>query len=240
MKAHQNYFKILLLLLCAGFALNSCSSGDDSPAINQEPGALTLIKVADNDTNVALQPIFSWNIAPDTNGDSVSHDFYLDTNNPPTTKLAANLSETSFMLQDSLDYDTTYFWKVIAKDNNGGITESSTYSFTTQATVDPNLILGKWFIDSAEGAPPFTNCDKQGYFEFLNNGTYTTKFFLENDNGDCLPWTETNGTYDLTGQNEITTTRSDGNIYQQYVLSVTDTQMVLDTGNSSIYTLLKE
>ncbi len=75
---------------------------------------------------------FSWTCS-DPNGDSLSYDFYFGTS-PDPELVISNLTETSFN-KDNLFANTTYFWKVVAKD---GImeTEGDVWSFTTAAAAN--------------------------------------------------------------------------------------------------------
>ena len=129
--------KTISIILLATFIF-SCSSDDDNttpPAleiVNQAPTAFTLIDVANGATDVAVTPTFSWNAAPDPDGDAVTYDILLDTNSNPTTSLGANLSSRTFAITNRLPLTETLFWKVIARDGKGGIIESETFSFTTR------------------------------------------------------------------------------------------------------------
>jgi len=62
--------------------------------------------------------------------DTMTYDVYFDTNINPTTQVSSNQSETYFSIE-ALSYNTTYYWKVVAKDNKGGITEGPVWSFKT-------------------------------------------------------------------------------------------------------------
>lgn len=78
-----------------------------------------------SETSITLK----WN-GSDVDGDILSYDVFLDTNPTPSTKIGNNLNEKS--LQVHLSANATYFWKVIMKDNNGGESIGSTWSFKTE------------------------------------------------------------------------------------------------------------
>lgn len=122
---------IFLTTLFLTFFLISCSSDNTEP-VNQAPVAFNLISVTNNDSNVAVTPTFTWNAATDTDGDTITYELILDTNATPTTVIASNLSNTSFVVTERLPLFEIFFWKVIAKDTNGSQTESETFSFTTR------------------------------------------------------------------------------------------------------------
>ena len=60
---------------------------------------------------------------------SDTYDVYLDTNPSPTTLVASDLNSPTFD-PGTLSFDTTYYWKVVAKNCCGEI-ESSIWSFST-------------------------------------------------------------------------------------------------------------
>ncbi|WP_339696804.1 hypothetical protein [uncultured Marixanthomonas sp.] len=120
---------LLALLVISVF---SCSKDDDNPnSGNQSPDSFNLITVPDGATDVDLNPTFSWEPAIDPDGDAVSYDVYLDTENPPTTVVASDLSDITYTLQDNLNAGETYYWAVKAKDGNQGETLSNVASFVT-------------------------------------------------------------------------------------------------------------
>lgn len=67
--------------------------------------------------------------ANDLDNDPLTYDVYLDISNPPTKKVAADIDTPSLTV--SLEDTTTYFWKIIAKDNNSGITHGEVWTFMT-------------------------------------------------------------------------------------------------------------
>jgi len=122
--------------------LSNCSRDGNAPApapANQAPAAFSLIGVANDASNVDLMPSFSWTAATDPDGDTVSYDLYIDSNESPTTLFAGDIAETNYQLQEPLSVVEKYYWKVIAKDNKGNSTTSKdTYSFTTRNTDSAN------------------------------------------------------------------------------------------------------
>ncbi|QCX01211.1 hypothetical protein FGM00_14225 [Aggregatimonas sangjinii] len=121
----------LMLLLVLG-----CNK-DDSPIapkpdvidkpdpVNRAPNDFLLLTPESDSTIVNRRPTFSWEQATDPDGGSVTYDLYLDTQDDPGTLLAKNLGTTSFKLTENLDFETQYYWKVVAKDAKGATSESS-------------------------------------------------------------------------------------------------------------------
>ncbi|NJX15812.1 energy transducer TonB [Tamlana crocina] len=129
--AHIGYLKngsVLVLLLL----LFTCSNNNEEQVEeNKKPLAFNLVSINDQKENIDLLPSFSWQETTDPDGDPVTYDFYLDTNASPTSKLGSDLTETAFEITSELTLNTTYYWKVIAKDDKGNLTESSVFSFLT-------------------------------------------------------------------------------------------------------------
>jgi formylglycine-generating enzyme required for sulfatase activity len=89
--------------------------------------------------NIQITPSFSWS-SKDPDGEAITYDLYLDSNNTPTTKIAVGL-HSSFFWQYGLSHLTTYYWRVIAKDSKGAITNGPVWNFTTgERPVAPVLI----------------------------------------------------------------------------------------------------
>ncbi len=80
-------------------------------------------------TNVNITPILSW-IGGDPNNDPVTYDVYFGETNEPL-KVAENISVNTYD-PGVLNYQTTYFWKIIAWDNQGHFTEGPLWNFKTQ------------------------------------------------------------------------------------------------------------
>jgi hypothetical protein len=67
--------------------------------------------------------------ASDVDNNPLKFDIYFDTANPPTTKIAENQSEIT--LNKALDASTNYYWKVVVKDDKGGVTIGQVWNFKT-------------------------------------------------------------------------------------------------------------
>src|SRR5690606_42035612 len=82
----KNYFKQtqkLAIIAFASIVLFSCSSDDTQTVVkNQAPNSFNLLEVADGALDVDLQPRLTWESATDPDGDPVSYDFYIGTENP--------------------------------------------------------------------------------------------------------------------------------------------------------------
>jgi len=98
----------------------------------EAPTSFGLIEPTNGAEDVSLKPILKWEESTDPNGGSIAYDVYFGKNENPTTKVESNLSATSFTIADKLEFSTTYYWKVVAKNDAGKSTDSETGSFVTE------------------------------------------------------------------------------------------------------------
>ena len=60
-------------------------------------------------------------------GDTLSYDIYVDTSNPPTTRIRTGY--TSSTLDYTISEGGTYYWKIVTKDNHGSNSDSGISMF---------------------------------------------------------------------------------------------------------------
>lgn len=123
---------------------------DNVNLVNQyasAPNAVTTPTPYDTATDVGIDPTdtnsdntpdnavsFSWTEA--TTGDPATiYNFYLG-ESPTTLNYLGNISNTSVNIT-GMEYNTVYYWSVVAENIGGEATGSSVWSFTTEA--DPSL-----------------------------------------------------------------------------------------------------
>ncbi len=80
-------------------------------------------------TDTDFDKIFSWT-GGDPDYDTVTYDIYFGTTNSPP-KIEANQSATEFN-PSKLQEGTTYYWKIVAWDDQGASTDGAKWSFTTK------------------------------------------------------------------------------------------------------------
>lgn len=97
---------------------------------NHLPFSPTLIQPLLNVITQGSSVSLVWGAA-DVDGDELTFDVFLDTNNPPTTSIVKNHSVKSYTAS-SLTSGTTYYWKVVTKDDHGGIAVGQVWSFKTE------------------------------------------------------------------------------------------------------------
>ncbi len=117
-------------------------------------------KPVDGATNVDVTKDLSWtNPEHEDIGEEVYSDLYFGTTNPPPL-LKANIFETKYDV-GVMQFSTIYYWKIIAHDNHGQVTEGPLWSFTTGSVPDitpPVVILekptnGYFYLRDADGKP---------------------------------------------------------------------------------------
>jgi hypothetical protein len=80
-------------------------------------------------TGVAINADLSWNGGDPDPGDTVTYDVYFGTISPPP-KVVSNQSGTSYD-PGMMNYETTYYWRIVAWDNHDASTQGSLWDFTT-------------------------------------------------------------------------------------------------------------
>jgi hypothetical protein len=97
---------------------------------NHLPFAPSLVSPELNAEIDGTSTTLSWS-ASDIDGDTLTYDVYLDTNEDPTTLVSENLSGTTFNATN-LTATSTYYFKVVVKDDKGGVSVGQVWSFTTK------------------------------------------------------------------------------------------------------------
>jgi hypothetical protein len=98
---------------------------------NHAPFAPSLVLPEMNSEIDGLTTTLSWMSSDPDEDDSLKHDVYFDTVNPPVSKVSENQSATTFDTV-SLSATTTYYFRVNVKDDNGGTTIGQVWSFKTK------------------------------------------------------------------------------------------------------------
>lgn len=118
------------LLLCLGASiLFSCS--DDKEIKNLAPTSPTIYFPLDAAKDIKNDVTLKWKESTDPEKESVKYDVYISKTEDFTDADIKSKDQTGLELKLLLEGHSTYFWKVIAKDNIGAITESKIFSFTT-------------------------------------------------------------------------------------------------------------
>ena len=106
---------------------------------NAPPAAFQTLSPADGSTGTDPQPTLTWEATTDPEGDPFVYDVYLDGSANPSTRIAADLTATSFTLAGPLDPEVEVRWKVVARDDQGGETATPVRTFATRAAIVATL-----------------------------------------------------------------------------------------------------
>ena len=105
----------------------------------------TLLLPVNNTIVATLKPELSWLFLYERN-DNITYDFYLDTNEKPTTLYASGIKNTNFTVNDQLIDSKTYYWKIRPRIGNIVGDYSQTWRFqiflgtTVRLELDQNSI----------------------------------------------------------------------------------------------------
>jgi len=88
----------------------------------------------DGDTNISIDTILNWT-GGDPDGDLVTYDVYFGkTSKPPL--IVNNQTQTTYDPPGGLQYETTYFWQIIAWDEFDSFTIGPMWNFTTEEKIN--------------------------------------------------------------------------------------------------------
>ena len=142
--------------------------------VNNPPSQASNPSPAGGALNQATNMTLSWSCS-DPDGDPLTYDVYFGTTtNPPL--VGSNQSNTNYN-PGQLDNNTTYYWKIVAKDNQGGVTEGPVWSFSTgdiSDTFPPELVYAaisgnnQVIVTFSEEMDSSTLSNKSNYS--INNG----------------------------------------------------------------------
>lgn len=97
---------------------------------NHIPFAPTLVSPALNSEIDGTSTTLSWS-ASDVDGDPLTYDVYFDTDEDPKVKVVENHSSTTYNAT-GLSATTTYYFKVVVKDDKGAASIGQIWSFSTK------------------------------------------------------------------------------------------------------------
>jgi glutamine cyclotransferase len=115
------------------YFLYQINVSETPPITNNPPYTPYNPSPPDGSTNQSVYTILSWVGGDPDAGDVVTYDVYFGADpNPPV--VSNNQSRTTYN-PGTLNYSTTYYWKIIARDNHGAETSSQIWHFTTGVTI---------------------------------------------------------------------------------------------------------
>ena len=107
----------------------------------------------DGSKRINTNTILKWNCS-DIDNDNLTYDIFLGTENPPPL-FAQNISNNSIYVE--LEYLTTYFWRVVARDTSNETNSSETWKFITKKMlfIRPPLTENQNPIADASAGEPY-------------------------------------------------------------------------------------
>jgi uncharacterized protein (TIGR02145 family) len=147
----------------------------------------------DESSDQPINPTLSW-ACGDPENDPLKYDVYFGTTDPPYP-ITYEQIDTNYN-PDTLDYNTIYYWKIVAHDDHGNSTEGPVWSFTT---MQPPWQCGDSMVDLRDGQAYSTiQINAQCWMaENLNIGTMVSgatnmtnngvveKYCYDNDTANC-------------------------------------------------------
>jgi len=106
------------------------------PPANQPPNPPELPIPEDGSVNQPIEPELSWDCT-DPDGDPLTYDVYFGTVNPPPLVYSGQALTTYY--PGILEYNTEYFWWIMAHDNHSNSTYGPDWSFTTSVQPCPGI-----------------------------------------------------------------------------------------------------
>jgi len=104
------------------------------------------------ETGVDLNANLYWKGGDPNPGDDATYDVYFGTTNPPP--LVTSNQSNEYYDPGTMDYETTYYWKIFSWDLHGGQTEGPIWHFTTASS--PNQGPEAPTIDGPTSGKPNT------------------------------------------------------------------------------------
>ncbi|WP_160114309.1 hypothetical protein [Aquimarina sp. AU119] len=189
----------LLMILMLSVFVTSCGSDDNNTSDpveeNNPPTSFNLNEITNEATDIDILPVFNWETANDPDGDTVVYDMYLGTEQAATNLYVANLTTTSFNVTNQLNFSETYYWRVVAKDNQGGETSSTVYSFTTKPEENNTVSI----VDDFDGTGPLIDYVTNNAEVLPNVGRVSGRYHAlldDNTNNQTLHFNQEQGRLD--------------------------------------------
>jgi len=141
----------------------------------------------------------------DPDGDPLTFDVYFGTNNDPPL-ISANQSEWTFN-PGILNTNSTYYWKIVAKDNNGNSTTGSIWNFATVLQdITPPKVVSADILDSVTVKVFFSEALEQSGAQnvsnySINNGINVLAAVLSGFEVTLTTSDHSEGTYTVTVNN---------------------------------------
>jgi hypothetical protein len=105
---------------------------------NRVPNAPSSPGPANGATNVKINPTLSWQCSDPDWFDTLYYDVYFEKNNPTPSVLVSNNQTATTYTPGNLDLGSTYYWKIVVRDDKGATVTGPVWQFTTRGNNPPN------------------------------------------------------------------------------------------------------
>ena len=102
---------------------------------NTQPDEPTITSPPDGASDLTRQPTLEWS-ASDPDGDTLTYDIRLEKGDSSPDNTVQTGVTSSSLTPSQLDYGSTYYWQVVAKDEHGASNTGPVWQFTTEP--EPN------------------------------------------------------------------------------------------------------
>ena len=153
---------------------------------------------ADRETGVSRTPTLCWSGGDLDSGDSVTYDIRFGTSSsPPIVK--SNHPSTCYS-PGALSEDTTYYWKIVARDNWGVTKIGSVWRFTVEIdTTGPsidNISFQQLVCQQGTGSPDTTTISAQ--ITDSSGVAWAKLYYGPNQTTECVTMSKSGDTYSAT------------------------------------------
>ena len=137
------YIPLVILFTTSLTFCGGSGGGDDpeptpQPTVNKAPSATSQSAPTNNLLCIDNTVSFQWTASTDPDGDTVSYEIQIATDNQFTQNVQ-NFSSSSTSTSVGLEKGVAYYWRVRAKDSKGATSSySATFSFYTEGVGESN------------------------------------------------------------------------------------------------------
>ena len=195
-----------MMAIILSVVISSCSKNDDDTSSSPPSENIMLLEPEDNSTGVdPYNILLEWQPLPGMDESAITYSVDISKNGS-TFMSIGNTEETFYeFVISSVQFEETYYWKIIAIDKDGLEVESEVYSFTTRAQTTEEHLIGLWLGSYGYGDSYGTSAYG---FLFRPNGTVRvynsiTPLITASDTLDLPENYKADGTYTV---NETTVT----------------------------------
>lgn len=128
---------LIITLILTAFIIQACTNEDVGNDVTGTQGGNFLNPnvpynptPCDSCTNIDKDILLSWKGGDPNEFDSVKYDVYFGTSSFPNVLVSYNLLDSSYDVGLGAA-NTTYYWRIVAKDNRGLFTDGPVWQFTT-------------------------------------------------------------------------------------------------------------